>query len=97
MGFRMKTDGFKKRSREREDGQRITTIDYERESRFLRSYVPSADIKSQSWWTRVQSYSKAQVERCREILVQLERKWAVFPLCRRATRESEKHIWGRQG
>lgn len=83
----MKAGVFKKRSREIEDGQRLNTIYYERESRFLCSYIFSADIKSQSWRTSMEFYPKAQVERCRETPAQLERGWAVFLLLRRATRE----------
>lgn len=52
----------------------------------------SADIKSQCWRTSMEFCSKAQVERCRETPAQLERRWAVFLLLRRATRELEKQI-----
>lgn len=61
-------------------------------SRFLCSNIFSADIKSQSWRTSMEFCSKAQVERCRETPAQLERRWAVFLLLRRTTRELEKQI-----
>lgn len=92
----MKTGVFKKRGREIKDGQRINTIYSEGESRFLCSYIFSADIKSQSWRTSMELDSKAQIERCREISAQLERRWALFLLLRRTTRELEKQIWRRQ-